>query len=68
MAEVVKITTDAEVGKVSKVEIDGVIKDPEDPKAVRLPDGPPGDATGYDALAIHQNDTPLEAIDKALEE
>lgn len=55
---VVNVETDSEVSKVSKVSFGEVIKDPEDAKAVRLPDGPPGDATGYDALSVHNGVTP----------
>ena len=46
--------------KVSRVETDSVITDPEDEKAVRIP--PEADATGRDELRVHENETPLEAI------
>ena len=46
--------------KVSRVETDSVITDPEDEKAVRIPSE--ADATGRDELRVHENPSPLEAI------
>ena len=47
--------------KVSSVQTHTVITDPEDPKAVQIPDA--ADATGRDELAVHEDATPNEVID-----
>jgi len=46
--------------KVSSVETTTVITDPEDPKAVQIPEQ--ADATGRDELAVHAEQSPLEQI------
>lgn len=53
------LTGGAEV-KVSSVETTTVIADPEDPKAVQIPEQ--ADATGRDELAVHAEQSPLEQI------
>lgn len=47
--------------KVSRVETDEVITDPQSQKAVRIP--PEADATGRDELRVHENPTPIEQIE-----
>lgn len=47
--------------KVSSVETHTVITDPLDPKAVQIP--PEADATGRDALEVHEEDSPNTVID-----